>query len=334
MKLRNLLYLTVVAFVSLGVVSCSDDDLDSESVFPDVDESLDQTSYTFQLDSFLKREYLIPYNLEFIYRMEDAGSDMDYNLVPARYDASVDLATLTKYLWFEAYEAQADSDFMPENSPRIIHLIGSPAFNSVNGTMVLGLAEGGIKVTLYRVNYIDPTDISQLNEYYLKTMHHEFAHILHQTKTYPTEFQTISTAQYDPMGWQDRDDRVCNSFGCVTAYASSESREDFAETVANYITKTDEEWAEIMYNAALNWETDGDGTVTGYNDDGEGGLDDGVAGADIITQKVSLARTWFSDSWGLDLDSLRAEVQRRQASIDIDSLRNLVYSIGITDTTE
>lgn len=50
--------------------------------------------------------------------------------------------------------------------------------------MILGQAEGGMKVTLFRVNEIDKNNLSvaQLNEYYFKTMHHEFTHILNQKK--------------------------------------------------------------------------------------------------------------------------------------------------------
>lgn len=334
MNLRKLLYIAIVAFASVGVVSCNDDDLNSTSIFPEVNETLDPNSYSFQLDSFLKREYLIPYNLDFKYRLEDVGIDMNYNLVPSDYDKSVDLAVLTKYLWFEVYDKHAGLDFLKSYGPRIIHLIGSPAFNPVNGTIILGLAEGGIKVSLYRVNYMDPTNFLELNEFYFKTMHHEFSHILHQTKTYPTEFQLLSPSWYSSTGWQDRYDPVCNSFGCVTNYASSETREDFAETIANYITKTDEQWDSLIYYAGRNWELTVDektGRST-YEDpeeiqDDEGGLADGVDGVAVINQKVQIARTWFRDAWGLDLDSLRAEVQRRQSNINIDSLRNLVYSI-------
>lgn len=334
MNLRKLLYIAIVAFASVGVVSCNDDDLNSTSIFPEVNETLDPNSYSFQLDSFLKREYLRPYNLDFKYRLEDVGIDMNYNLVPSDYDKSVDLAALTKYLWFEVYDKHAGPDFLKSYGPRIIHLIGSPAFNPVNGTIILGLAEGGIKVSLYRVNYMDPTNFLELNEFYFKTMHHEFAHILHQTKTYPTEFQLLSPSWYSSTGWQDRYDPVCNSFGCVTNYASSETREDFAETIANYITKTDEQWDSLIYYAGRNWELTVDektGRST-YEDpeeiqDDEGGLADGVDGVAVINQKVQIARTWFRDAWGLDLDTLRAEVQRRQSNINIDSLRNLVYSI-------
>ena len=340
MKLRKLLYIAFIATVLTGVTACNDDEL-GESIFPEIDEKLDPKSYSFQLDSFLKREYLLPYNLDFCYKMEDVGTDMNYNLVPATYDASIDLAALTKYLWFEVYDTEVGPEFLRAYGPRIIHLIGSPAFNPVNGTMILGLAEGGIKVSLYRVNYIDPTSADQLNEFYLKTMHHEFAHILHQTKTYPSEFKLISSAVYDPTGWQYRQDAYVNSMGCVTAYGSSQEREDFAEIIANYITKTDEQWAEIMYHAGRNFEQVGQDNYGNpiYSDvkeeiqDDKGGLADGIDGVAIINQKVQIARSWFRDAWGLDLDALRAEVQRRQSNINIDSLRNVVYSIGKPSVT-
>ena len=143
MKLRRLLYIAFVAALSMGVVACNDDEL-GETIFPEVNETLDPNSYSFQLDSFLKREYLIPYNLDFCYKMEDVGTDMNYNLVPATYDHSVELAALTKYLWFEVYDKEMGPEFLRAWGPRMIHLIGSPAFNPVNGTMILGLAEGGI----------------------------------------------------------------------------------------------------------------------------------------------------------------------------------------------
>ena len=256
--------------------------------------------------------------------MEDVGADMDYNLVPSSYENSIDLAVLTKYLWFEVYKKIVDPEFLKQYGPRIIHLIGSPAYNPANGTMILGLAEGGLKVTLFRVNAIDVNDFDQLNEFYFKTMHHEFAHIMHQTKTYPKEFNLLSSAHYDPFGWQDRDHRIVASLGCVTPYGSSQAREDFAEVIANYITKTEADWNQILRNAELNWETDESGAVTGYNDDGLGGLADGVAGREVILQKVAIARNWFRDAWDIDLDALRAEVQLRQSSFDINELRKEV----------
>ena len=54
---------------------------------------------------------------------------------------------------------------------------------------------------------------------------------------------------------------------------------------------------------------------------------DGVDGRSIILQKVEIARQWFRDSWNMDLDALRAEVQTRQLNYDIEALREQVYGI-------
>ena len=34
-----------------------------------------------------------------------------------------------------------------------------------------------------------------------------------------------------------------------------------------------------------------------------------------IEKKVEIVRNWFADAWGLDIDALRAEVQKRQATL-------------------
>lgn len=81
---------------------------------------------------------------------------MNYNLVPARLDKAQDLAVLTKYLWFEAYkEVTGSTQFTQQYGPRILHLIGSSAHNPQSGTETLGLAEGGLKVSLFKVNEMD-----------------------------------------------------------------------------------------------------------------------------------------------------------------------------------
>ena len=246
--------LVVAGAALLGMSSCSNDDF-TESIFPEGDEQLDPTSTTYKFDKWLQQNYLEVYNLDFRYKMQDVGTNMNYNLVPASYQNSVDLAVLAKYLWFDVYKDVVNPEFLKQYGPRIIHLIGSPAHNPTTGTIILGLAEGGIKVSLFRVNQMDVNDFDQMNEYYFKTMHHEFAHILHQKKTYPAEFNKISAGHYDASNWQNRQIGVVNSLGFVTTYASDAFREDFAETIANYITKTDAQWEEIYTQAARGWET-------------------------------------------------------------------------------
>ena len=249
--------LMAVAVVAMAApfTSCSEDKL-GPSIFPEVPEGseVDPDASTYQLDKWLKENFLDVYNLQFMYKYVDVGTDMNYNLLPADYNKSVDIAVLTKYLWFDSYEEVTGSpEFLKQYGPRILMLVGSPAYNPNTGTILLGLAEGGIKVTLFRVNDARTNNFADLNEYLFRTMHHEFSHILHQTKTIPQEFQLISTGKYDASNWQARNDGEVNSLGFFTPYASSEVREDFAETIANYITRTDEELARIRKNAARGW---------------------------------------------------------------------------------
>lgn len=238
--------------LSPAFVSCGDDEL-GETIFPDVTDTVDPNSATYKFDTWLNQNFRDIYNLSFCYKMIDVEADMNYNLVPASFDKARDLALLTKYLWFDSYKELATEEFLKEHGPRIIHLIGSPAYNPQTGTIILGLAEGGIKVSLFRVNDLDVNDFAQLNEYYFRTMHHEFAHIMHQTKSYPTEFNTLSNGRYDQSNWQDRNGGIVTSLGFITNYASSETREDFAETIANYVTRTDEQDQFLLWCADQNW---------------------------------------------------------------------------------
>ncbi len=245
--------LLLVAVAAMSLSSCSEDKL-GPTIFPDVDETLDPNSYTYQLDKFLKDNYLDKYNLTFLYKMPDISTNMNYNLVPATYENSIDLAVLCKHLWFDVYDKVAGEDFLKTYGPRIILLLGSPAINPSSGTEIVGLAEGGIKISLFKVNSMDVNNFQQMNELYFHTMHHEFSHILHQTKTYPTEFNTISVGRYDANNWQYRGDEV-KSLGFVTSYASMEYREDFAETIACYIVYTDAQWEYMMDLAGRGWAT-------------------------------------------------------------------------------
>lgn len=322
--MKKLSYI-ILLFAAIGFSACNES-LDPESIFPDTQEELDPTSYSFQLDSFCKKNFLEVYNVEFRYRMQDISSDMNYNLVPCSYDNAITMAVMAKYLWWDVYkEVTGSSEFLRNYGPRIICLIGSAGHNAT-GSVTLGVAEGGLKVTLHAVNYIDPSNVATLNEFYFKTMHHEFSHILHQTKTYPAEFRTISAGYYKPNGWEERSDQEARSLGFTGNYGSSQEREDFVEMIANYIVKTDDEWASMMSDAAKGWKQDDDGTLHQLEKD-----EDGVDGPAIIEQKLTICHNWLRDEWGIELDSLRNEVQRRQANMNIDSLRNQVLTIGTAE---
>lgn len=297
--------LIIITLSLLLFLSCSTQEDFGPSIF-DVEDHLNESQASYEFDSWLRQAYLQPYNLDFRYRMEDIGSDMDFNLVPTSFAKAQQMAKLVKYLWFDVYGTVVSPEFLKENGPRIIHLIGSPAYNPISGTILLGTAEGGIKVTLYRCNELDPTDVDMLNEYYFKTMHHEFAHILHQKRNYPVEFGIISRGRYNPLGWQYKTDSEAATLGFVSPYAGSQNREDFVEVIANYLVKSDAQWDAILQLASL----------PGVDYDGKVLPDDGVDGKTIILQKLEMAKKWLRESWSIDLDALRTEIIKRELTIN------------------
>ena len=254
-NIKTLLLGATVALSGGIMTSCGDDDDFTSTIFDTHEYPLDRTAYTFPLDTFLKANFQQPYNLRFIYKMEDIGSDLQKNLVPADYYHSMQLAVLAKYLWFDLYQQFGGDQFLKENSPRIIHLIGSPAYNPTSGTETLGTAEGGLKITLYKVNVLDVNDIDLMNEYFFHVMHHEFGHILDQTHQRPsTVFDVISNGHYDPLDWQNKHDSVTASWGFVTPYASEAAREDWVETLSCYLTDNEDTWNNRLATARYDWE--------------------------------------------------------------------------------
>ncbi len=254
--------LLIAAFSVAAFVACNDDEF-GDTIFPEVSDALDPTSATFALDTFIIENYLNPYNMRFDYKLSDIEADMEYNLAPASYSNSIDMAVLVKYLWYDVYEtvnarstaADAyDEFFMKRYSPRMIMLVGSPAINQSSGTEVLGLAEGGVKITLYAVNELDISDLSTLNERFFKTLHHEFMHILHQTIAYAEDFYQISDGYYNPLSWQETEDIAARTTGFITAYASYGEDEDFVETIANYVINTEEQWQQFLVDASRGYE--------------------------------------------------------------------------------
>ncbi|WP_314948947.1 putative zinc-binding metallopeptidase [Hoylesella shahii] len=287
--------IALLAIVALGFASCSEDNPSSESIFAK------KAVHRDNFDKWLLNSYTYPYNIDVKYKMEDIYSDMKYHLVPADSAKAAKLSIIAKYLWFDAYAECVGPNFVKANVPRIIHLIGSPAFNSGQGTMVLGTAEGGLVITLYMVNNLTDkmlTDYATVNDYYFHTMHHEFTHILNQKIPYDENFQHISEGNYVSGDWYQKRTSAANKKGFVTPYAMSEPLEDFAEMLSVYVTTSPSGWQKIMDTA-------------------------GTTGAPFIQAKLDVVRAYMKASWKLDIDELRSIVLRRASEINHLDLNQL-----------
>lgn len=269
--------------------ACSDDNPTCPSVIT--------TGNTEQndLDRWLMVNYNKPYNIDFKYRYEDIEGDFNYYLVPARYEDAITMAHIVKFLCIETYNEVAGVDFTCQYFPKMFYLVGEWEYNN-NNTFILGTAEGGKKIFLSGLNHL-PTHMQSaeaLNHYYIKTIHHEFTHILNQTKTIPADFQTVTPTGYvsdmwnETKGWLER--------GFISDYSQHSYQEDFAEMMSMYITNSQEVWDDWMNQAGNN-------------------------GAALITQKLDIVRDYMLSNFNINLDELRSTIQRRQVEImsgDVD----------------
>jgi substrate import-associated zinc metallohydrolase lipoprotein len=280
LTVKTLLIINCQLLILLGAGSCSKDEISGNSIF--VDSTAPRTAF----DEWLFYNYTSPYNIDVKYKLDYIESDMSYQLAPARVEKAIALIKLIKYLWLEAYDEHAGVDFLRTYVPRVIHLVGSPAYNA-NGTMMLGAAEGGLKITLYAVNDLDTANvtIAFMNEYYLRTMHHEFAHILHQTKNYPPEFQLITKSGYLGEDWSAHQEWEALQAGFISNYSRKSPDEDFVELIAHYLVNTPQDWERKLMQA------------------GEGKA--------LIKQKIDMVKRYLSSMWNIDLDTLRSIVQER-----------------------
>lgn len=313
--MKNLKYILMIAAVAIAVSGCKEK-LDQESIFKDV-PTLDKNAYTYEFDQYLHDNYLKKYNIVFQYKLADESTDMNYNLVPVRYDKAQIVAHAVKYLWLDVYDKQlrlaGDTCFLQTYAPRIINVLGSAAIDAAQGTETLGVAEGGVKITLYNMNGISLTNMPWLNKYIFHVMHHEFSHILHQAKSFPKEYEQISAGNYDSQAWQYHSDKEAYSLGFVTPYSMSEAHEDFVEVISSYITDTREVWERRGFTFA----EDNTHLVK---------VDEDQVGTPIMNQKIVMAKDWLQDKYNITLDSIRAEVQRRQDAISWDVVMNDNYN--------
>ena len=291
----------ILILVTLTLSACTTDRLSSESVIKD------STIEMNDFDRWLEINFLKPYNIDFKYRFTMDESDKGFWNVPADIDASIIYAHLVKYLCVDTYDEVAGIDFTRSYFPKMFFLVGTWEYRN-NGSIVLGTAEAGKKIMLSGVNelplvfdyFADDADAlaDYLSNYYIKTIHHEFTHILNQTKTYPESFGQITSTTYVGDACFDTD-QYWRGRGYITAYAQSEHREDFAEVVSEYITHKAGWWEEQL--AAARSETAKVRETT----------PDAPYGDELLQAKMDIVKTYLQDSWNIDIDQLRDVIIRR-----------------------
>ena len=291
---RYILHIAIILAILGAASSCVKDEMSPNSVI-----TVTQTKQN-DFDRWLEANFLLPYNIDFKYRFEMNESDMNYFTIPADYEYSVVMAHLVKYLCVETYDEVAGITFTRTYFPKMFFLTGEWEYRN-NGTIILGTAEGGKKIFLAGINLLEEAltrgygdyagnPQESLNHYFIKTIHHEFTHILNQNVDYPVDFAMITGTDYVADSWSDAPfNTEFLQRGFITDYAQHSDGEDFAEMLSEYITHN-QQW----------WDTQ---------------IDKAGEKGSRINAKLDIVRNYMKDSFDIDIDVLRATVLRRQQDV-------------------
>jgi substrate import-associated zinc metallohydrolase lipoprotein len=195
------------------------------------------------IDAWLKANYLDPFNIEVLYKWDASELNTNNTLVPPDEKHVIPVMEMIKKSWIDVYNAMGNPNFIKEHSPKQYMLVGSPEYNS-SGGLTTGYAEGGTKIVLFRINWFDLGN-RPLMKRILKTIHHEYVHILNQKKRFQDEFAVVSLSEYTST-FAQLNDAQARELGFLSPYSASGPSEDFAEMVSIILTEGKEGYEDIL----------------------------------------------------------------------------------------
>ncbi|MEN7550346.1 putative zinc-binding metallopeptidase [Rapidithrix thailandica] len=292
----NKKFMLLLGSLMLIWASCEDpynDELNLDQL--NFGESLPKT----ELDNWLYENFTSPYNIEVKYRWDASETDVDYTLVPPKPEKVTEVMTLVKEAWIAPYMKIAGAGFFNSYSPKQFVLLGSAKYNP-GGTITLGTAEGGRKVVLYVVNDFDLGSREHI-KHVMHTVHHEFAHILHQNILYPSEFKLITPGDYSSSDWDEFSDAEARRMGFITNYAMASPDEDFVEMLSTMLVE-----GHCGYENILS-------AIQVRGSDGEVDEEATNKAVENIRKKEQIVINYLKETYNIDFEDLQTEVQ---ASMD------------------
>ncbi|MEP2027053.1 MAG: substrate import-associated zinc metallohydrolase lipoprotein [Reichenbachiella sp.] len=274
--------------VILVVTSCFEEDKLDVPV-GDVEEP------TTALDKYIDSNFTEEYGIAIRYKYVDNFVNPGQRVAPPKLEVVRPMLDLVDEYWIDVYEdVDGGEQYFRRYVPGELVFLGGLIYNG-DGTVTLGTADAGARITFTDVNSIDFDDDEWLLRQ-LHTVYHEFAHIVHQNDKLPPAFEEIAAAGYSSAGsWFNLTDEEALMRGFVSPYATSSPNEDFAETIAFYMAEAD------FFEDYITLEEDC--TTAACEDRNEGRV--------LILEKLNAIKEHYLKSTGVDLDDLRASVQSR-----------------------
>lgn len=236
------------------------------------------------LDRYIDLNYLDPYNINVQYRWDQNKVDNNRFLFPPLQSKVQPALEIVQKIWLETYKTVGGPNFVKLIAPREVLLVGGINLNTT-GTITLGLAEGGLRITLFETDNVNKKDRANVKRF-LATIQHEYIHILNQTK--PFDEKTL--AKITPTGytsnWYATSVADAREEGFITDYARSNINEDFAEMSAILLINSKAEYAAIL-----------------------AGITNQTAVANIKLKEAVVVK-YFKDSFNIDFYKLRDEAEK------------------------
>jgi len=197
-----------------------------------------------ELDKWIRTSYTNPYNIEVIYKWNENAVDADRYLHPPIIEGIKPALAAVKKIWIDSYSEVAGEDFIKKIAPRQVQLVGGINLNA-SGTITLGLAEGGKRITFFNTDFVDLKNKASLVRF-VSTMQHEYCHILNQTVPFDEEaYQLITPSGYTAQ-WYNTSTNEANALGFITDYARASVVEDFAEIVNTMLSNSAVEYQALL----------------------------------------------------------------------------------------
>ena len=274
-----------------------------------------------ELDEWLYTNFTKPYNIEVKYRWDRSELNEIYkNVAPIKEELVKPVMQAIKEIWIEPYIAVKDQNFLKKYCQKQIYLVGSPSYES-NGSVTLGIAEGGRKVILFNLNVFgkdqefDEDHKSHVNEV-LHTIHHEFGHILNQNIAVDPEYRKITSGKYSATwynivrgnySYNDMRDKILYEadfwgLGFITPYARANNDEDFVEMQSMLLVYGQANFDNIINNLFVY-----DGLY--IKRDSQGVYEKNTDARNKLLKKKAMLVSYLTNSWGINFADLQAKTQ-------------------------
>ncbi|GIZ15954.1 hypothetical protein RCZ15_14140 [Capnocytophaga catalasegens] len=250
------------------------------------------TSQT-ELDKYIFENFQKPYNIKVTYKYIDSDFEQAKYLYPPTESKVKPLLEVITKVWIEPYiyvaaKKNKNFNFIKEVAPRQISLIGGYNVNT-NGTITLGFADSGMKITLFNVDQLDLKDEQRTRQYF-HTIQHEYCHIINQTKPFSVEYGQITPADYT-SNWYNVSNTDALNKGFISPYSMLNEIEDFAEMTSAILSLSKAEF---------------DAKVNAVSD---------AKGKEILRLKESYVVEYFKKEWNLDIYELQELIDIRMKEI-------------------